>query len=60
MTSEKREYAESLGLLSGTDHTPEETNDKKVALQYVMRGASIPMTLLWRIERYQKLNDSAV
>ena len=54
MTAEKKEYAEMLGLLSGTDETPEEMQDKKVALQYVMRGASIPKVLLTRLEHYRE------
>ena len=56
MTAEKKEYAEALGLLSGTDETPEEMQDKKMALQYVMRGASIPQVLLRRLEKYRRAN----
>ena len=52
MTGEKREYAKELGLfaMSGTDA---EIQDKKMALDYVIHGAPIPRTLMWRIERYK-------
>jgi hypothetical protein len=56
MTAEKKEYAQMLGLLSGEERTEEEKADKKVALQYVMRGADIPKSLLWKLERYQRMS----
>ncbi|MCR5640260.1 MAG: hypothetical protein K6G04_02780 [Lachnospiraceae bacterium] len=55
MTAEKREYAQMLGLLSGEERTEEEKADKRVALQYIMLGADIPKSLLWKLERYQRI-----
>lgn len=55
MTAEKKEYAQMLGLLSGEERTEEEKADKRVALQYIMRGADIPKSLLWKLERYRRM-----
>ncbi len=57
MTAEKKAYAEELGLLTLYTDKDEEKEDKRVAMQYVMRGAPLPRTLLWKIGRYKEFTE---
>ncbi len=52
MTRERKEYAEMLGLMDKTENPVLEEN-RKLALQYVLSGSTIPQTLLIRLERLQ-------
>lgn len=52
MTRERKEYAEMLGLMDKTENPVLEEN-RKLALQYVLSGATVPRTLLTKLERLQ-------
>ena len=54
MTMEKREFAKALGLFVEETDSPVAEQDKKTAMRYLMSGAAIPQTLLYRLERYKK------
>ena len=54
MTVEKREFAKALGLFVKETDSPVAEQDKRTAMRYLMSGAAIPQTLLYRLERYQK------
>lgn len=53
MTSETREFIQMLGL-DVQSQDPAEERDKQTARRYIMSGSSIPQTLLFRLENYQR------
>ena len=58
MTRDKKEYAEMLGLMDRSDD-PRIDQDRQLALRYLLSGATIPQTLLTRIERINMAAKSA-
>lgn len=59
MTTEKKEFIHMLGLdIQSSD--PVEERDKQTARRYIMSGASIPQTLMFRLENYQKRVHSTI
>ncbi|MBO6215252.1 MAG: hypothetical protein J6N76_06920 [Lachnospiraceae bacterium] len=59
MTTEKQEFIRMLGLDVKADSAAEE-RDKKTALSYVMSGASIPRTLMFRLENYKRRENNYI
>ena len=58
MTREKKEFAEMMGLMNRSDD-PRIDQDRQLALRYLPSGATIPQTLLTRIERINMAAKSA-
>ena len=58
MTRDKKEFAEMLGLMDISDD-PRIDQDRQLALRYLLSGATIPQTLLTRIERENMTLKSA-
>ncbi len=59
MTTEKKEFIQMLGLdVQSSD--PIEERDKQTARRYIMSGANIPQTLMFRLENYQRRVHSSV
>ena len=56
MTADKKEFAEMLRLFDKSENDAI-AHDRKVALQFVLRGASIPKTLLYKIENYNRMME---